>query len=372
MRDLLPNKQRDFVMSDENIHKNPTIRPATLAGVWYPEDPIELEEKVDLLLAAVKPDRIPMPVQALLVPHAGYDYSGKIMAEAFRHIKGYAYNRVVVIAPATQNQFHGLCLPAVDKFQTPLGEIDVDHAVLEELKKYSQFQNSGVPHLRERGIEILLPFLQQTLGDSWKLVPILTSGMGKQDFIDAAEAIKPFLGGNDLLVISGDLTHYGPDHDYVPFPVDDKTAENIRQLDKGVVDHIISWDPNGLAKYCIKTKIKASILAPAVLMLNMLNGHSIPFHFCYDTSSTIANNPKNSISYCSGIFMGPVPIAEGDNNRDLKGKDLPTLHGMAKHILKTVVINKASEIDIDKTFKTNQLTLFQRQKLGAFVMIRKN
>ncbi|MBF0195472.1 MAG: AmmeMemoRadiSam system protein B [Magnetococcales bacterium] len=359
-------------MSDVNINRKPKIRPATIAGIWYPKDPIDLAEKVDGLLDSITPDKIPMPVQALLVPHAGYDFSGKIMAEAFRHIKGYAFKRVVVIAPAIDHNFHGLCLPSVDKFQTPLGEINVDHEVLDELTKYSQFQNSSAPHEREHGIEILLPFLQQTLGNNWKIVPILTSGMGKQDFTDAANAIKPFLGGEDLLVVSGDLTHYGPDHGFVPFPADDKTEEKIKELDKGVVDHIMSWDPNGLAKYSIDTKIKASILAPAILMLNMLNGQCVPFHFRYDTSSKIANNPENSISYCSGVFMGPVPISEGDDNRDLKGMALPTLHKIAMRTLKLVVQDEVTEINIDATFNTSQFTLSMRQKRGAFVLLSKN
>ncbi|MBF0382577.1 MAG: AmmeMemoRadiSam system protein B [Magnetococcales bacterium] len=359
-------------MPEENTDNTLSIRPATLAGVWYPKDPIELADKVDDLLASVKPDQIPMPVQALVVPHASYNYSGSLMAEAFRHIQGYAYNRVIVIAPATDNQFHGLCLPGVDKFQTPLGTVDIDKQAVDKLKENPIFQNSSAPHQRETGIEVLLPFLQQTQGDDWKLIPILTSGLGKQDFIDAAKAIKPLLGGDDLLVISGDLTHYGPDHGYVPFPADETTAEKIRLLDKGVVDHIIGWDPNGLARYCIESKIKASILAPAILMLNMLNGDSVPFHFCYDTSSKIANNPENSISYCSGVFMGPVPIAEGVDNRELKGKELPILHNMALQTLQYAILNKAQELDIDANFPTKLLTLSLRQKCGAFVMISKN
>jgi MEMO1 family protein len=348
-----------------------TTREPALAGAWYPADPIELAQKVDGLLAAIKPERIRIPIQVVLTPHAGYDFSGTIMAEAFRHIKGYAYSRVIVIGPSHEQGLNGLSLPGVDKFQTPLGDIELDKEVLDSLRQQPLFQNSSSYHEREHSIEILLPFLQQTLGKDWKLVPILTGGLGKQDFLDAAEAIRPWLGVNDLLVISGDFTHYGPLHNYVPFPADDQVAKRLQQLDQGVIDHILTWDQEGLAGYASKTKITACVLAPAILMLNLLNGQCVPFHFRYKTSAAADKNRENSVSYCSGLFMGPIPLAQGDGSRQLSARDLPTLKKMAERCLKEIVRTKTDNISISKMTDVNLLPLSLRQKRGAFITVTK-
>ena len=349
-----------------------TTRSPVLAGVWYPSDPVELAQKVDGLLAAIKPERIRLPVQVLMTPHAGYDFCGPIMAEAFCHLQGYFYRRVIVIGPSHEQGFNGLSLPEVDHFQTPLGEIELDKDALNSLRQNTLFQNSSRYHEREHSIEILLPFLQQTLGEGWKLVPILTGGLGKQDFIDAAEAIRPWLEAGDLLVISGDFTHYGPLHNYVPFPADDQLAQRLHKLDQGVINHIVSWDPEGLAGYAIKTKITACILAPAILMLNLLNGQSVPFHFCYKTSSTDGKRKENSISYCSGLFMGQVPIAQGNGSRQLSGRDLPTLKKIAEKCLEIAVREGAKAMPLDKLVDMSLLPLSLRQRRGVFVTITKN
>jgi MEMO1 family protein len=357
-------------MSDKN--GTITTRSPALAGVWYPSDPVELAQKVDGFLAASKPKRIHMPVQVLMTPHAGYDYCGAIMAEAFRHIQGYAYRRVIVIGPSHEQGFNGLSLPGVDQFQTPLGEIGLDKEVLDSLRQNPIFQNGSSYHEREHSIEILLPFLQQALGEGWKLVPILTGGLGKQDFIDATEAIRPWLGADDLLVISGDFTHYGPLHNYVPFPADDQLALRLQQLDQGVIDHIVSWDPEGLAGYAMRTKINACILAPAIIMLNLLNGQSVPFHFNYRNSATDDKSKENSVSYCSGLFMGPIPIAQGDGSRQLSSRDLPILKKLAEKCLKKVVVERAKEVSVSKLVDLSLFPLSLRQKRGAFVTITKN
>ncbi|MBF0453241.1 MAG: AmmeMemoRadiSam system protein B [Magnetococcales bacterium] len=358
-------------MSPADETKKRTTRQSTLSEAWYPANPDQLAQKVDGMLAAIKPDRIRSPVRVVMTPHASYDYSGSIMAEAFRHIQDYVFRRVIVIGPSLSQKFHGLSLPEVDQFATPLGQIDLDQTVLDDLRQHPLFQNGSTPHEREHSIEILLPFLQRTLGEGWKLVPILTSGMGKKDFMAAAEAIRPWLGAEDLLVISGDLTHYGPSHGYVPFPPDDQVATQLQKLDQGVVDAILTWDPEGLARYAIQTKITASFLAPALLMLHLLHGQSVPLHFRYGTSVTVNKNRENSISYFSGLFMAPVPLSEGQGSRQLSGRDLPTLRTMAEKCLKIAVTQKPDKITVNKMIDVNLLPLSLRQKRGVFVIISK-
>ncbi|MBF0446903.1 MAG: AmmeMemoRadiSam system protein B [Magnetococcales bacterium] len=344
-------------------------RSPVLAGIWYPSDPTQLSRLVDSLLAAIKPDRLPVPVRALMVPHAGYALGGSIIAEAIRHIQGYAYRRVVVIGPAHGQSFKGMSLPVVDQFETPLGSVPLDTRMIRQLGQDSLFQGDPSAHEREPSIEILLPFLQQALGIGWNLVPVLLGGMGKRDFIRAAELIRPWLDSEDLLIISGDLTHYGPTHGYVPFPVDEHLATRIQQLDQGVVDAILTWDPEGLAHYAAKTKITASLLAPAILMLYLLHGGCIPFHFRYRTSAAITKSPENSISYCSGLFMSPLPIAKGSRDRQLRGRDLPILHEMAQKAMRAMVVTQVERLSLDKLIDIRLLPFSLQQKRGVFISI---
>lgn len=351
--------------------KTSSTRSAQLSGVWYPAKAKELKAKLDEMLASVVPDRLTLPVQVLMVPNAAYDLSGHIAAEAFRHIQGYSYKRVVVIGSSREQCFNGLALPNFDSFETPLGDVKLSRKAIKKLKEHKLFQNSGTQHARENCIEIVLPFLQHVLGDDFFLLPILTGGLNKQDFKDAAEAIRPFLGGDDLLVIVGNFTHYGPNHNYIPFPPDENIVTNLKQLDQGAIEKILTWDPEGLAGYAVKTKITASILAPAILMLNLLDGQCIPRHFRYKTSAQTSQNKINSVSYCSGIFLGPTPLAQSDSSRELSGKDLPRLHTMAMQCLKKVDNDGESSISFDKLANISSLPMSLRQKRGAFVTMTK-
>ncbi len=358
-------------MSEAVSAKQTSVRPSTLAGVWYPDEPEKLRRELDVILNRGKTDPIRLPIRALITPHAGYRFCGTIIAAAVRHLKKYVYRRIVVIGPSHDHEFKGLSLPKVDSFQTPLGDIKLDSEVLEALGRHPLFQNSSTPHDREHSIEIILPFLQRTVGDGWTLVPILTGAMNKREFADAAEAIRPWLGPEDLLVISGDLTHYGPDHGFIPFPADADVEERLKELDQGAISNILNWDPEGLVAYVEKTGINACLLAPAILLLNLLNGQCVPFHFNYNTSYASNRKEENSISYCSGLFVGPVPLCDGDGSRELRGRDLPTLKEMAKKCLNQVVLHNTHSVDVDKMTNVELLPLSLRQKRGAFVNISK-
>jgi MEMO1 family protein len=182
-----------------------TVRAPAVAGSFYPGSPAELGDTVDRLLAAVTvAPNAPCP-KALIVPHAGYVYSGPIAASAFARVKPYAdrITRVVLIGPAHRVFVEGLVSPGASRLRTPLGELVVDEAALAEL---------GLPanptaHAREHSLEVELPFLQRVTPNA-KLVP-LAGTRAKPELV--AGALDKLWGGPEtLIVISSDLSHYLP------------------------------------------------------------------------------------------------------------------------------------------------------------------
>ncbi len=204
-----------------------TIRPPAVAGMFYPADPIELQEQISGFLyeGSYQDSQIP---KALIVPHAGTIYSGPIAASAFRSILQYRHviRKVVLLGPAHRVYLNGLAVPSVDKFQTPLGDIKLDTKKIWELvDKYPQVNFSDDAHADEHSLEVQLPFMQSLLA-SFRLIPFV---VGDASSLEVAEIIEELWGGDEcLVVISSDLSHF---HNYKKaVRLDNKTALQIEEL----------------------------------------------------------------------------------------------------------------------------------------------
>jgi AmmeMemoRadiSam system protein B len=184
------------------------VRPAAVAGMFYPAGADELQSMITRLLAeATLPDG-PVP-KAVIVPHAGYIYSGPVAASVYRTLGAARgrINRVVLLGPAHRVAVRGLALPAARAFSTPLGTVQVDAAAVEALRVLPQVSERADVHALEHSLEVQLPFLQQTLGE-FTLVPLVA---GDVDAEDVAEVLRVLWGGGEtLIVISSDLSHYHP------------------------------------------------------------------------------------------------------------------------------------------------------------------
>src|SRR5690606_30179959 len=150
-----------------------SIRPPAVAGLFYPADPTALAAEVDAMLAGAggqAQDRIP---KALIVPHAGYIYSGPVAASAYARIAAMRtrIRRVVLLGPVHRVPVRGLALPGVEAFETPLGRVRVDAQACARLLELSQVVVSPAAHRLEHSLEVQLPFLQRLIGD-FELVPL--------------------------------------------------------------------------------------------------------------------------------------------------------------------------------------------------------
>jgi len=185
-----------------------TIREAAVAGLFYPAKPMALRAEVDQLLRDADP-RHGMTPKVLIVPHAGYVYSGAVAAEAYRLLEPLRriIRRVVMLGPAHRHFLDGMALPAADYFRTPLGAVPLDGVTMAELARLPGVGISDLPHQDEHCLEVQLPFLQQIL-DDFDLVPLL---VGHCDPDRVATVLDTAWGGGEtLIVISSDLSHYLP------------------------------------------------------------------------------------------------------------------------------------------------------------------
>ena len=206
------------------------IRPAAVAGAFYPGNEQVLSRDVDALLAQTKPAHGPSP-KALIVPHAGYIYSGPIAASAYRRLEAARgqITRVVLLGPAHRVAVRGLALPLAHAFATPLGLVDIDQLACSEIQNLTQVVHSDAAHALEHSLEVQLPFLQKVLGD-FKLVPLV---VGHATAEEVAQVLDRLWGGPEtLIVISSDLSHFLPYA--LAQHIDQKTSDMILQLQTGI------------------------------------------------------------------------------------------------------------------------------------------
>jgi len=224
------------------------IRQPAVAGTFYPARGSELREMLETLLA-VTPRNGQEPPKALIVPHAGYIYSGPVAATGYARLASIAHTvqRVVVMGPSHRVAFHGLAVPDVSIFRTPLGDISLDTDTIQTLLELPQVHLDNEAHRMEHSIEVHLPFLQEML-DSFVLVPIVVGDAAAADVCDVISMLWD--GPETLLVVSSDLSHY---HDYeTATRLDRATSHAIEALafEKIGYEHACGRNPlSGLLLY---------------------------------------------------------------------------------------------------------------------------
>jgi AmmeMemoRadiSam system protein B len=208
-----------------------SIRAPAVAGLFYEGNPQRLSADVMSLLAAALSTDI--KAKAMVVPHAGYIYSGPVAATAYRALQNRAdtIRRVVLLGPTHRVAVQGLAVPTVAAFSTPLGTVPLDQAAIGQILDMPQVVQNDWPHEMEHALEVQLPFLQLVLRD-FKLVPL---AVGNASTKEVAEVLERLWGGEETLVlVSSDLSHY---HYYNEAKrIDGVTIEHILAL-QGPLDH---------------------------------------------------------------------------------------------------------------------------------------
>ena len=181
------------------------VRHPAVAGVFYPDNPVQLGQAVDNYLAE-NPCVGPVP-KVLVVPHAGFIYSAPVAARAYNLLAPIAarIRRVVLLGPSHRVPLNGLALPGVDCFETPLGTVQIDNLLTYSLESLPQVEVLSPCHAAEHSLEVQLPFLQRLI-PAFKLLPLVVGHCAPRR---VAEVLEMVWGGDEtLIVISSDLSHY--------------------------------------------------------------------------------------------------------------------------------------------------------------------
>jgi len=266
-----------------------TTRPAAVAGMFYPDDPIELERTLTDLLATARADLPALataaPPKVLIVPHAGYIYSGPLAALGYARLAAAraSIRRVVLLGPAHRVPVRGLALPGAAAFATPLGEIEIDPAAVAALAPLRQVVVSPAAHALEHSLEVQLPFLQTVL-DDFKLLPL---AVGDATPGEVAQVLETLWGGPEtLIVISSDLSHF------LPYAA-------ARNLDAETVEQILALQgPVSHEQACGGTPINGLLLAAR-------RHHLQPQLLGLCNSGDTAGDRQRVVGYAAIAFMEP-------------------------------------------------------------------
>lgn len=208
---------------------NQDRRAAAVAGLFYAGRAAELARDIDaLLMQAVTGTSPPGNPKALIVPHAGYIYSGPVAASAYALLRPLReqIRRVLLLGPVHRVPVRGLALPGVQAFTTPLGSVPIDRQATERLLALPQVTTSRAAHAQEHSLEVQLPFLQHVLAD-FAIVPLAVGDATPDEVADVLELL--WGGPETLIVVSSDLSHYLPYEQ--ARQIDGRTCETIRRLE---------------------------------------------------------------------------------------------------------------------------------------------
>ena len=343
---------------------------------WYTADANALSKQIEYLFqkADVQPrdDLI-----ALILPHAGYPYSGQTAVCGLKTIAK-QYKRIIVIGPS-HNPYLAmeevLSVPRVTHYQTPLGQIPLDVEFIGKLLKYPVFQNIPQAHKYERGVQehsvqIELPLLQHSRRD-FTLVPIVAGRCSLETIRRAGEVLRGLVDADTLVIASSDFVHYGRVHRYVPFT--ENIPERIKELDMGAHKYIAQLDSEGFLDYKRKTGATICGYIPIAVLLSMLDKTAKADLVKYATSGELTGDFTNSVSYLSVAFGGSwedyAEIPQQTNNPELTEEDKKQLLTLGRktilYALQNQRVPQASELGVT-------VTDAMKRPRAAFVTLKKH
>ena len=336
------------------------VREPVFAGSWYPGNPEVLSRDIQRYLGDAKKEKVEGEVVALVSPHAGYMYSGRVAAYAYQLLEGKHFDSVIVVAPSHQALFKGASLYDRGGYRTPLGVVPIDVELSKKMmEKRKEIHFFPEAHSQEHSLEIQIPFLQVVL-KTFKLIPIVMEPYWSWETCQylasaIAETVK---GKNVLLVASSDLSHF---HSY----------EEAVKLDKIVLDHIDRFDPEGLNRDLRSSRCEACGGGPiiSIMLAAKALGANKGKVLKYLNSGDVTGDRSRVVGYAAGVFYKKA----GEKEKMKEGKKIGVDLGLNEeekkalhHVARTVIENKARGKTVPE-FKIESPIL--QENRGAFVTI---
>lgn len=337
-----------------------TIRPATQANRFYTGDAKELENEVDSLLMRHNSSQVYDNLAALIVPHAGYYFSGNVAAAAYMAIDTKKrYKRIFLLGPSHHEWLNGASVNTeADYYATPLGNVKVDHETAINLTKADRiFTYHRSAHSQEHCLEVQLPFLQRRLGDVPPIVPIIISTNDYYKLKRMADVLRPYFTDDNLFIISSDFSHYPSYEDACE--VDAKTGKAI---ETGNVDEFIAAiEANANSGKRNLATSACGEFAIVTLMLMMDSQYDVK-HLMYQNSGDIDDYDHSRV-----VGYHSFAILRRDNTSfTLSDDEKKTLKGIAFQSIKDSLDGKPiTQPSLHSNFS------ILNSKCGAFVSLHK-
>lgn len=350
------------------------VKHSNLAGRWYSSDAAVLAAQIDRLLDDAPKPKSGLTPRILILPHAGYQYSGRTAAAGYRLIgvtgkPALVPEIIVIIAPSHYSSFNGCSALEADAWETPLGRVKIDRRLAEMLRG-GMFTNDPNVHEVEHSIEIHLPFIQRIYRDKierLKILPVLVGSIDRTQAHAAAKRLAAATAGKSVLYIaSSDFTHYGPRFGFTPFGSGRSAAERVKSLDKGAIDLILKRDAKGFYAYVEQTGATICGWKAITIAVSLPIAVSSARLIAYDTSTSVTGDYSDSVSYASIAFFGDS-VGLADESGGLTAQDRSFLLRIARE-------NIASWLSKGRGITIAEFSVSAgcRARRGAFVTIKKN
>ncbi len=337
----------------------PVVRPATQANRFYTGDARELSEEVDSFLALHRGATIYHHVAAVIVPHAGYYFSGRVAASAYMSVPAdQPYKRIFLLGLSHHEWLDGASVNTeADYYATPLGNVKVDRETARSISDAdSVFSYQPKAHDREHCLEVQLPFLQRRLGDVPPIVPIIISTNDFNKLKRIAHVLKPYFTEENLFVISSDFSHYPSYEDACE--VDALTGKAI---ETGSVEAFIAaLEQNARSGKRNLATSACGELAIATLMLMMDGSYEVK-HLMYQNSGDAESHDHSRVVGYHSFAI----VRKSDAGFALSDDE--------KRLLKEIALTSIKDSLAGKEIShSSPLTTHLSAKCGAFVSLHKH
>lgn len=268
------------------------IRPAQVAGSFYPASSARLNASIDDFVREIPDQRIDGKLLAIIAPHAGYQYSGLTAAYAYRLLTGLSFDIAVIVSPSHREYFNGISIFPGTAYQTPLGIMPIDEQLRAAITSSDRIiTSSGKGHHAEHAVEVHLPFIQKFLGNI-KILPVVMGDQRREHCYHLGEKLGEILKGKSaLLVASSDLSHFHPAH----------TAD---ALDSIVAKDIEQFDPDKLIEDLDTNRTEAcggGPIASVLIAAKILGGNSVKI-LDHRNSGDITGDQSSVVGYLSAAI----------------------------------------------------------------------
>lgn len=339
------------------------IRKPAVSGAFYPASKTELTEAIDGFLSYATPPAVPGRILGLMVPHAGYFYSGQVAAYGYKLLENQDIDTVILLGNSHTEYGDGISIFPEGAFETPLGKVDIDAELARRLMaEDSSIKAHTSPHMRDHILEVQLPFLQTVLKKKFKIVPMVFGNDSDALSRSLARAIQKTLGPKTLIIASTDMSHYPEalDADHA----DHKTITGIlsgkaETLDKTIAKLEKERIPNAETFLCGISAVKT------LLYLSEATGPYGITLLKYANSGDVSEDRTRVVGYSAIAFSEKSSGVQKTDDKLLSASDEKELLGIARRAVETWV-KKGEKLKI----KNSNPAL--DQPLGAFVTLKKH